>query len=210
MKPERRKRERDNERQKERERERERERDEHVTQRYKLIRLERGWPVVWFEPTRLRSWIEKSWERDPRQQRARERANENKKDVRLPRRRKLRIKLGSRQLMSPHGERPRATREKERKRHVVGSFSVCRARWTVRACVCVCVCVCVCMHVRSLVRLLATSLKKLRLADEPVPGQRFFLSRRTSIFSIRSIAFDRCKQRLTGGWRFWKVIEIEK
>ena len=177
-------------------RERERERDEHVTQRYKLIRLERGWPVVWFEPTRLRSWIEKSWERDPRQQRARERANENKKDVRLPRRRKLRIKLGSRQLMSPHGERPRAAREKERKRHVVGSFSVCRARWIcvcVCMCICVCVCVCVCVHVRSLVRLLATSLKKLRLADEPVPGQRFFLPRRTSIFSISrpSIAFDR-------------------
>lgn len=131
-----------------RDKERERERDEHVTQRYKLIRLKRGWPVVWFEPTRLRSWIEKSWERDPRQQRARERANENKKDVRLPRRRKLRIKLGSRQLMSPHGERPRAMREKERKRHVVGSFSVCRARWTVRVCVCVfCACMCVCLRV---------------------------------------------------------------
>lgn len=66
--------------------------------------MERGWPVVWSEPARLRSWIEKSWERDPRQQRARERANENKKDVRLPRRRKLRIKLGSRQLMSPQSE----------------------------------------------------------------------------------------------------------
>lgn len=101
--------------------------------------MERGWPVVWSEPARLRSWIEKSWERDPRQQRARERANENKKDVRLPRRRKLRIKLGSRQLMSPQSEMDewaeRKT-ERERERDIVGSLSVCVGHM-IRVCVCV-------------------------------------------------------------------------
>lgn len=118
--------EKETEREKERarERQRERERAEHVTQRYKLITLERGWPVVWSEPARLRSWIEKSWERDPRQQRARERANENKKDVRLPRRRKLRIKLGSRQLMSPRRETDLSgENEKETHRWIVQRVS---------------------------------------------------------------------------------------
>lgn len=63
----------------------------------------------------------------PPYKRGSERVNENKKDVRLSRRRKLRIKLGSRQLMSLRRERyTKIDRERKRERYISVHVHICR------------------------------------------------------------------------------------
>lgn len=172
----------------------------HVTQRYKLIRLKRE---------RLAGRLTRTNQlgaaivdrkilgtRPSLAQEAREQANENKKDVRLPRRRKLRIKLGSRQLMSLRRETDRWTDRTNRL--TKGIREKRRDEIVMERSLCMCVGYIELNRVRSLVRLLTTSLKNCDSViacffTPPTSSSRYSLSRLSTDFPWTEFAKGKWK-----------------